>query len=239
MVLPQLSTPREGGGARDASKIAAQGETADVESGAAGVAVEVNTSGVSETTEAQKLEPLSLVELEARWDVITAEPIMGAELSTLTDMYRELLSENQGDLVVEQVAGGRIKQLEVWERLQAQRIKIEELKEKVAARTGEVDEYQSIMASYGGYVVVGRLALSNTFDGKLRPLMFRVLDKKSGRTLGYLPANKDFELSGLLGQIIGVTGKSEWSPSWRVNVVRGERFDILSPTTAIVSPDIQ
>jgi hypothetical protein len=109
----------------------------------------------------------------------------------------------------------------------------------MARQVGEVDDYQTIMATYGDYVLVGRLALSNTFDGKLRPLMFRVLDQKSGRTLGYLPVKDDFELSGLLGQIVGVTGKSAWSPAWRVTVVDAERFDILSPTTAIITPDIQ
>ncbi len=197
------------------------------------------TTETPETLKTKKLEPLSLVELEARWDVITAEPIMGAELVPLLTMYTELLSENKGDLVVAQVGGGRIKQLLVWERLQAQRFKIEALKEKMVAQAGEVDEYQSVMSTYGDYAIVGRLALSNTFDGKLRPLMFRVLDQKSGRTLGYLPANKDFELSSLLGQIVGVTGNNEWNSIWRVNVVTGERFDLLSPTTAIVSPDIQ
>jgi hypothetical protein len=187
----------------------------------------------------KELDPLSLVELEARWDVITTEPIMGAELVPLLTMYTELLSESDGDIVVEQVAGGRIKQLIVWERLQSQRFKIENLKEKMELGAGEVDAYQSVVSTYGDYVVVGKLALSKTFDGKLRPLMFRVLDQKSGRTLGYLPVNEDFELSSLLGQIVGVTGENAWNSTWRVNVVSGERFDILSPTTAIVSPDIQ
>jgi hypothetical protein len=197
--------------------------------------VEQSTTGVDD----KPLEPLSLVELEAKWKIITTEPIMGAELSQLLDMYNELLSQNTGDIVVEQVAGGRIKQLVVWAQLQQQKIKIEELKEKMSSQAGEVDELKSVISTYGDYVVVGKLALSNTFDGKLRPLMFRVLDQKSGRTVGYLPVNKDFELSELLGQIVGVTGKSSWNPTWRVNVVKGDRFDILSPTTAIVTPDIQ
>ncbi len=196
-------------------------------------------SETSKETVDKELDPLSLVELEARWDVITTEPIMGAELVPLLTMYTELLSESDGDIVVEQVAGGRIKQLIVWERLQSQRFKIENLKEKMELGAGEVDAYQSVVSTYGDYVVVGKLALSKTFDGKLRPLMFRVLDQKSGRTLGYLPVNEDFELSSLLGQIVGVTGENAWNSTWRVNVVSGERFDILSPTTAIVSPDIQ
>jgi len=83
------------------------------------------------------------------------------------------------------------------------------------------------------------LALSNMFDGKIRPRMFRILDQKSGRTLGYLPINKEFKLSGLLGQVVGIRGENKWDPEWRVNVVGIEKFDILPTTTAIVTPDIQ
>jgi hypothetical protein len=164
---------------------------------------------------------------------------MEAELSPLLSLYNELLSTDGGDLVVEGVAGGRVKQLRVWERLQAQRIRINSLKERMAIQSGDIDEYQSIVSMYKEYTVVGNLALSNTFDGKIRPLMFRILDQKSGRTLGYLPVNKEFELSGLLGQAVGIRGENKWDPEWRVNVVGIEKFDILPTTTAIVTPDIQ
>ncbi len=92
---------------------------------------------------------------------------------------------------------------------------------------------------YGEYALVGRLALSNTFDGRLRPFMYRIQEQKSGRTLGYLPTNKDWDLTSLLGQTIGVTGTKSWSPNWRVSVVDAQRFDILSPATAIAERHIQ
>ena len=192
-----------------------------------------------ESVEAPTLEPLSLVDLEAAWEKITAEPVMGAEVSPLRVMYAELLTSSGGDIVIDQIAGGRIKQLDVWAGLQEQRVRIENLRESLAKQAEDVNEYQSIMSLYGDYVVAGKLALSNTFDGRLRPFMYRVQDPKSGRTLGYLPANDDWELSGILGQTIGVVGNSKWNPNWRVNVVEASRFDILSPTTATVTPDIQ
>ena len=95
------------------------------------------------------------------------------------------------------------------------------------------------MSMFGDYALVGTLALSNTFDGRLRPFMYRVQNGNSGRTLGYLPANEDWELSSLVGQSVGVVGKTTWNPNWRVNIVEATRFDILSPTTATVTPDIQ
>ena len=59
--------------------------------------------------------------------------------------------------------------------------------------------------------------------------------------VGILQASgdEDWELSSLVGQSVGVVGKTTWNPNWRVNIVEATRFDILSPTTATVTPDIQ
>ncbi len=191
------------------------------------------------TTEPEKLQPLSLAELEVSWEKITAEPAIEAEVEGLCDMYSELLNTKRGDLVVEQVAGGRIKQLKVWVGLKKQREKIISLRDKLAQKSGEVSEYQTIMNRNGEYAAVGVLALSNTFDGRLRPLMYRIQDLKSGRTIGYIPENEDLDLSALVGQAVGIAGNLAWNSNWRVSVIEGERFDLLSPTTAIVTPDIQ
>ena len=132
-----------------------------------------------------------------------------------------------------------MKQLQVWAGLQKQRDRIDALRFNLAQGSDDVSEYQSVMSMYGDYALVGTLALSHTFDGRLRPFMYRIKGVKSGRTLGYLPANEDWELSSLVGQSVGIIGKSTWNPNWRVQVVEATRFDILSPTTATVTPDIQ
>lgn len=182
---------------------------------------------------------ISIAELEAAWNKIAAEAVMGAEVAPLRDLYSELLENNKGDLVIARISNGRIKQLEVWSGLQEQRVRIEELRAELAVKSEKVSEYQSVMSMYGDYAMVGRLALSNTFDGRLRPFMYRIQEQKSGRTLGYLPTNKDWDLTSLLGQTIGVTGTKSWNPNWRVNVVHAQRFDILSPATATAERPIQ
>ncbi len=199
-----------------------------------------NTDGLLITeTNPVRLTPLTLVELEAAWKKITSGPVMGAEVTPLRDMYSELLLENDGDIVVEQIASGRLKQLDVWAGLQSQRVRIDKLRSSLAEQTEDVTEYQSVVSLFGDYAIVGKLDLSNTFDGRLRPFMYRIRDIKSGRTLGYLPVNEDWDLTGLLGETIGVVGENKWSPNWRVRVVDAKKYDVLSPTTATVTPDIQ
>ena len=95
-----------------------------------------------------------------------------------------------------------------------------------------------VMNTYSEYAIVGRLALSNTFNGKIRHFMYRV-QNNSGRTVGYLPARAEWDLSTMIGQVVGVNGNIEWDPSWRVNVVHATGFDLLSPATAEVKSDIQ
>lgn len=205
----------------------------------------IDSAAISEPTKVVvdtapvSLEPLSLVELEAAWEKMSSEPVMGAEVAPLRDMYAELLSDNNEDLVIERIATGRMKQLEVWAGLQNQRMRIEALRASLAEQSDEVEGFQSVMSLYGNYAMAGKLALSNTFDGRLRPFMYRIQDIKSGRTLGYLASNEDWGLPALVGQTIGIVGKNAWNPSWSVHVVEAERFDILSPTTATVTPDIQ
>ena len=199
--------------------------------------VETNNSEENldvDIAESNEPEPLTIADIEAAWNKIAAEAVMGAEVSPLRDLYAELLANNKDDLVIARIATGRIKQLNVWAGLQSQRVRIEELRADLAAKSEKVNDYQSVMSMYGDYALVGRLGLSNTFDGRLRPFMYRIQEQKSGRTLGYLPTSDKWDLSSLIGQTIGVTGKKSWDPNWRVNVVEAQRFDILAPTTATV-----
>jgi hypothetical protein len=191
-----------------------------------------------EKTEPETNNQLTLAELEGIWEKMTSEPVMGAEVLPLRDMYDEMLSTSSGDIVVEQVACGRIKQLDVWAGLQDQRMRINVLRLKLAKRSEDfVDLHTSI--SNDAYALSGRLGLSNTFDGNLRPFMYRIQDERSGRTLGYLPKNDAFELTDLVGHTVGIIGTRKWNPTWRINTVDIKRVDLLSPTTAIAAPDIQ
>jgi hypothetical protein len=219
------------------------GENIDTEAGSEQLDEgDLDTFSVPEITDEQNVEEelnvLTLAELEDAWTLISKEPVMGAELAPLHDLYGQLLEENVGDIVVERIAAGRMKQLDVWKQLQFQTDRIASLREKLGAKSGDVEEFVAVMNTFGEYTVVGKIALSNTFNGKIRPLMFRI-QNSSGRTMGYVPANPDWDFSSMIGQVVGVNGVMNWDPSWRVHVVDVKGFDLLAPTTAEVESDIQ
>jgi hypothetical protein len=186
----------------------------------------------------EELLLLTLSELEEAWAAISKEPVIGAEIAPLHDLYGQLLEENIGDLVIERISAGRMKQLEIWKQLKSQKERIATLQARLGTETGAVSEYIEVMDTYGDYALIGRLALSNTFNGKIRPFMYRV-QNNSGRTVGYLPAHPDWNLSSIVGQIVGISGNVNWDASWRVNVVEASGFDLLAPTTVKAPSDIQ
>ena len=186
----------------------------------------------------EELLLLTLSELEEAWAAISKEPVLGAEIAPLHDLYGQLLEENIGDLVIERISAGRMKQLEIWKQLKSQKERIAALQARLGTETGAVGEYIEVMDTYGDYALIGRLALSNTFNGKIRPFMYRV-QNNSGRTVGYLPANPDWNLSSIVGQVVGISGNVNWDSSWRVNVVEASGFDLLAPTTVQAPSDIQ
>jgi hypothetical protein len=188
--------------------------------------------------EVEELKTLTLSELEEAWTTISQEPVMGAETAPLFDLYGQLLEENVGDLVIERIASSRMKQLEVWKQLKLQKDRITALQAKLGTESGAVSEYIEVMDTYGNYAIVGKIALSSTFNGKIRPFMYRI-QNSAGRTIGYLPANPNWDFSSLIGQVIGVDGEMVWDAAWRVNIVDATGFDLLAPTTAEARSDIQ
>ena len=188
--------------------------------------------------EVEELKTLTLSELEEAWTTISQEPVMGAETDPLFDLYGQLLEENVGDLVIERIASGRMKQLEVWKQLKSQKDRITKLQAKLGIESGAVGEYIEVMDTYGNYAIVGKIALSSIFNGKIRPFMYRI-QNGAGRTIGYLPAKPNWDLSSMIGQVVGVDGEMVWDAAWRVNIVDATGFDLLAPTTAEVESDIQ
>ncbi|MDP6692942.1 MAG: hypothetical protein QF444_01335, partial [Phycisphaerales bacterium] len=142
------------------------------------------------------------------------------------------------DLVIGRIAVERMKQLNVWKGLRDQKIRIEKLHQNLNDESKAIGDFKLVMKTYSDYVIVGRITLSNTFDGKLRPMMYRI-QNSWGRTVGYLPTQENIDFGQLVGQVVGINGSSSWNPTWRVRVIEPTGFDLLAPTTAEVPSDIQ
>ena len=77
------------------------------------------------------------------------------------------------------------------------------------------------------YIAVGRLNASTIYDGVRLPLLFRIQDPTGGQSIGYLQPGQGFDLTALLGQLVGVVGTKGYDEALRLNIIAPTRIDVL------------
>lgn len=71
------------------------------------------------------------------------------------------------------------------------------------------------------YLVVGRLVPSRVYDGERLPRLYRLESADSlGRTLGYLEPDRDLDLQGKLGDVVGIIGSYEQAEDSPMRMIR-------------------
>lgn len=167
--------------------------------------------------------------LEAAFEALRSEPIETAELTPLIGLYMDLARDTADRPSIRDFALNRADQLEIWEDVQTRRQELAALRARLRENSAEADSIRLSLERSSDYVAVGRIAASTIYDGKSLPQLYRIQDPSSGRTVGYIRATKDFDLVGLLGQLIGIVGTADYDGGLRVNVVTAERIDLLAP----------
>ena len=83
---------------------------------------------------------------------------------------------------------------------------------------------------------MGRLNASTIYDGKRLPLLYRVQDDGTGQTVAYMRPGSSFDLTGMLGQLIGIVGEKSYDGVLRLNLIAPRRIDVLGPRDASKEP---
>ncbi|MEM9252633.1 MAG: hypothetical protein AAGB29_09825 [Planctomycetota bacterium] len=80
------------------------------------------------------------------------------------------------------------------------------------------------------YDAVGRLLASAVYNGNNLPLMFRLVEPSTGRTVAYVQPDAVGDTRALLGRVVGILGPMSYDPVLKLNVVAVEEIDALNPT---------
>ncbi|MEO0587016.1 MAG: hypothetical protein AAF078_05195 [Planctomycetota bacterium] len=80
------------------------------------------------------------------------------------------------------------------------------------------------------YDAVGRLLASSVYNGASLPLMFRLVEPSSGRTVAYVKPGLIEDSRAMLGRIVGVLGPMRYDPVLKLNVVQLETIEALDPS---------
>jgi hypothetical protein len=170
--------------------------------------------------------------LDALEALVTATAIRRLDVQAaqrLIEAYTQIAEEEgteHPDLA--NLARFRADQIRLASALNADQNRIKGLAAQVRQSNDDLGAEARSLDTITDYVIQGRLAVSLIFDGQNKPIMYRIEDPLSGRSLAYLEPSASLDLSSLLGQRIGVVGRMAFDHEWNVTVVEPERVDLVS-----------
>jgi hypothetical protein len=170
-----------------------------------------------------------LENIEEAFKELRKQPMETAEVMPLRHLYLQLAEEAADEPALQRFANARARQLELWAEIQNQQIELAMLRKRLELTAEESQAVRTAMEMRASYAGVGKLGVSIIYDGKNLPKLFRLQDPTSGRTIAYLRPDKDFDLLGMLDQLIGVVGDKTYDGSLRLNIIVPRRIDLLGP----------
>ncbi len=153
--------------------------------------------------------------LESSWKSMVNGPVLEAEPTPLRREFESLANQNENEIIASQ-AKRLLEAIDLFVLIQNQEQKFVELKSRLGQLESDVATRQKLVLSRTDLDFVGILSTSKAYDGKPgangrpRPLLLRLRDPVSQRTLVYL--NPKGPLSEQLWQlsrnqaIVGVSG---------------------------------
>ncbi|MCC6908189.1 MAG: hypothetical protein IT430_09635 [Phycisphaerales bacterium] len=186
----------------------------------------VEQPAAPEEEEKEKEIEATLPNLEQLYAEMTKVAILDAEIEPLLRSYEAFAAktEKKGE---KRVAEIRIDLLKI--RLDQQNA-MRKLKNAArAASEPVVVKRVEIWRDEAGrpvFTAQGRLASSNVFDGRRLPLLYRIQDELTGRTIAYLsvkPENR-LDVERRLNLNVGVIGDAVQDPGLRIDVIEVKRI---------------
>lgn len=157
-----------------------------------------------------------------------------AELDELAAEFRRAISAQGDDTIGQRIRAALTQRL----RLVEMRIAARDAGRELRAKREAIDAtYASVagrvrdLEASRGYQFVGRLVRSSVYDGRRLPLMYRIVsvNETVPRTIGYIVPDETMDVTGKLGEIVGVLGTSQLDPALNLRIVTPTRVDVLAP----------
>jgi len=246
-VQPPAAVPVDGGPTTDAAApgITGGGDAPIDATGAATAAEVIVTGGSSAPKASQSAAPpapvktpeqiaferrrSTMVDLEGLYSTIRGQTKAEAELHALRGRYIELAIVAVGDPEIVSKANGRAEQLRLEIEVQSRIIELERMKARVEGERDSIASVARAIEARSEYTVVGVLNASLVYDGERLPLLYRIQDPSTGQTVAYVAPGPGFQLSTMLGNLLGIRGEKSYDEALRVDVVAPKTVDILTP----------
>ena len=147
-------------------------------------------------------------------------PLDDQPITELLHEYRTLRVDRNLTDLDRRIVSARIKQLERQVELRAALTSLTTARERAADRPGAPGA-----RAHPAYLAVGRLASSGVYDGDRLPLLYRVTDPDTDRTIAYVRPEEGVDLTLHLGQQVGVVGQTGFDSELQLAVINVHRVD--------------
>ena len=171
----------------------------------------------------------TMADLEGLYTSIRGQSKAEAELHALRGRYLDLAIVAAGAPEMVSKANGRAEQLRLEIEVQSRIIELERMKARIEGERDSIASVARAIEARSEYTVVGILNASLVYDGQRLPLLYRIQDPATGQTVAYVSPGPGFQLSTMLGNLLGVRGEKAYDEALRVDVVAPRTVDILTP----------
>lgn len=177
---------------------------------------------------AARVRRITIDDIEQAFEAVQRENPETAEVGPLRERYLEFADRPDTSASQREFARARAEQLQIKIDIQTRLAKVREMRAKANADLDTIRGARVAMDARREYVAVGRLNASTIYDGQRLPLLFRIQDPSGGQSIGYLQPGQGFDLTALLGQLVGVVGTQGYDSALRLNIVTPTRIDLLT-----------
>lgn len=174
-----------------------------------------------------------LLALEERATAALKMPLEDQPLDELQAAYEALSGDPAATSSQQRIIAMRLVHVQRNRELQKALSQIHQARQTATTTDQQVQRVQSDLAARerSNYDAVGLLLASGVYDGQRLPLLYRVVDSVTGRTLGYVQPSSEVNPARFLGKVVGVAGQTRFDPGLRLNIIDVSRIDALEPAT--------
>ncbi len=178
---------------------------------------------------ATELRRATFADLEVAWLKIKGQPTADAEVGALYARYIVFAAESANDPSFQARAASRIAQLEVQQEVQNKIFELQATKTRLTGECEQINDVAVAIEARSEYTAVGVLNASLVYDGIALPLLFRLQDPSTGQTVAYVVPGDGFQLSTMLGTLIGVKGEKSYDDALKLDTITPRTIDYLTP----------
>jgi uncharacterized protein YgiM (DUF1202 family) len=177
----------------------------------------------------QKVKRIRVADLEASYKAMRAEPTETAEFEALRERTLAIAEDSTSTASEVQRAKFLAKKVELDITIQKDLREIAERKRKLDANFKGVADLEMATLTRMPYDNVGRLNASKFYTGERMPLLYVLQDPGTGYTIAYIVPDGTYDLSSMLGLVVGVKGPVKYDESLRLNVITPNSIVPITP----------